>query len=56
MLGFEIVQIGLPLKSHDPLPRTSGFRTFARGKIMIFAREILDLIMGQLCLSAENQT
>ena len=46
LLGFGIVQIGLSLKSHDPSQRANGFLTLAGGTIIMFAREILDLITG----------
>ncbi len=44
LLGFGIVQIGLSLKSHDPSQRANGFLTLAGGVIIMFAKEILDLI------------
>lgn len=44
LLGFGIVQIGLSLKSHDPSQRANGFMTLAGGVIIMFAKEILDLI------------
>ena len=44
LLGFGIVQVGLSLKSHDPSQRANGFLTLAGGIIIIFAKEILDLI------------
>ena len=46
LLGFGIVQIGLSLKSHDPSQRANGFLTLAGGTIIMFAKEILDLITG----------
>lgn len=46
LLGFGIVQIGLSLKSHDPSQRANGFLTLAGGVIIMFAKEILDLITG----------
>ena len=46
LLGFGIVQIGLSLKSHDPSQRANGFLTLAGGVIIMFSKEILDLIMG----------
>ena len=46
ILGFGIVQIGLSLKSHDPSQRANGFLTFFGGVIIMFAKEILDLITG----------
>lgn len=46
ILAFGIVQIGLSLKSQDPSQRANGFMTFFGGVIIMFAREILDLITG----------
>ena len=46
LLGFGIVQIGLSLKSHDPSQRANGFLTLAGGVIIMFSKEILDLIVG----------
>jgi hypothetical protein len=46
LLGFGIVQVGLSLKSHDPSQRANGFLTLAGGIIIVFAKEILNLITG----------
>lgn len=46
LLGFGIVQIGLSLKSHDPSQRANGFLILAGGVIIMFSKEILDLITG----------
>jgi len=46
LLGFGIVQIGMSLKSHDPSQRSNGFMTFFGGLLIMFAREILNLITG----------
>ena len=46
LLGFGIEQIGFSLKSHDPSQRANGFLTLAGGVIIMFAKEILDLITG----------
>lgn len=46
LLGFGIVQIGLSLKSHDSSQRANGFLTLAGGVIIMFSKEILDLITG----------
>lgn len=46
ILGFGIVQVGLSLKSHDPSQRANGFLTLAGGVVIIFAKEILDVIIG----------
>ena len=45
LLGFGIVQIGLSLKGHDPSQRANGFMTLAGGVIIMFSKEILDLIV-----------
>lgn len=45
LLGFGVVQIGLSLKGHDPSQRANGFMTLAGGVIIMFAKEILDLIV-----------
>jgi len=44
LLGFGVVQVGLSLKSHDPSQRANGFLTLAGGIIIMFTKEILDLI------------
>lgn len=44
LLGFGVVQIGLSLKGHDPSQRANGFMTLAGGVVIMFAKEILDLI------------
>lgn len=46
LLGFGIVQVGLSLKSHDPSQRANGFMTVAGGIIIVFAKEILNIIIG----------
>lgn len=46
ILGFGIVQVGLSLKSNDPSQRANGFLSLAGGIIIMFAREILNLITG----------
>ena len=46
LVGFAIVQIGMSLKSHDPSQRANGFLTFFGGVIIMFAKEILNLITG----------
>ena len=43
---FDIVQVGLSLKSHDPSQRANGFLTLAGGVIITFAKEILDMIVA----------
>jgi len=46
ILAFGIVQIGLSMKSHDPSQRANGFLTFFGGVIIMFAKEILNMITG----------
>ncbi len=46
LVGFGIVQIGMSLKSHDPSQRSNGFLTFFGGVVIMFAKEILNLITG----------
>lgn len=46
LLGWGIVQVGLSLQSHDPSQRSNGFLTLAGGIIIVFAKEILNLIIG----------
>jgi len=44
--GFGFVELGLSLKSHDPSQRANGFLSVGAGVIIMFAKEILDLITG----------
>jgi hypothetical protein len=46
LLGFGIVQAGLPFKSHDSSQRANGFLTLSGGIIITFTKEILALIGG----------
>ena len=46
LLGFGILQLGLSFKSHDPSQRANGMLTVAGGLIIVFTKEILDLITG----------
>ena len=46
LLGFGIVQVGMSLKSNDPSQRANGFLTLAGGTLIVFAKEILNLIVG----------
>ena len=46
LIRWDIVQIGLSLKSHDPSQRANGFLTLAGGVVITFAKEILTLITG----------
>ena len=47
LLGWGIVQVGISVQSHDPSQRSNGFLTLAGGVIVTFAKEILNLIVGQ---------
>ena len=40
------MQVGLSLKSHDPSQRGNGFLTVAGGIIIVFTKEILNMIVG----------
>ena len=44
MSGFGIVQFGLSFKSHDGSQRANGIMCVAGGIIIMFAKEILNLI------------
>ncbi len=46
LLGFGILQLGLSLKSHDPSQRANGMLTVAGGIVIVFTKEILNLITG----------
>ena len=46
LLGFGILQMGLSFKSHDPSQRANGMLTVAGGLIIVFSKEILNLITG----------
>ena len=46
ILGFGVVQVGMSLKSHDPSQRANGIMTLAGGIVIIFAKEILNIITG----------
>lgn len=46
LLGLGIMQVGLSLKSHDPLQRANGFLTVAGGIIITFTKEMLNMIIG----------
>ena len=46
LLGFGILQVGLSLKSHDPSQRANGMLTVAGGIVIVFTKEILNLITG----------
>lgn len=46
LLGWGVVQLGLSLKGHDPQQRAQGVLTLSGGLIVMFAKEIIDLITG----------
>ena len=46
LVGFGIMQVGLSLKSHDPSQRANGIMTVAGGIVIMFAKEIMNLIVG----------
>lgn len=46
LTGFGILSVGLSFKSHDASQRAQGFLTIAGGIIILFAKEILNLITG----------
>ena len=46
LLGWGVVQVGMSFSSHDPSQRSNGFLTLAGGVVITFAKEILNLILG----------
>ena len=46
IVGYSIVQIGLSFTSHDASQRANGFLFFAGGVIIMFAKQILNMIAG----------
>lgn len=44
LLGYGVLQVGLSFQSHDPSQRSNGILTIAGGIIIVFTKEILDLI------------
>ena len=46
LLGYGILQVGLSFQSHDPSQRSNGILTIAGGIIIVFTKQILDLITG----------
>ena len=46
LLGYGILQVGLSFQSHDPSQRSNGILTIAGGIIIVFTKEILELITG----------
>jgi hypothetical protein len=47
LLGFGILQVGLSLKSHDPSQKANGMLTCTGGILIVFTKEILNLITGK---------
>lgn len=45
LVGYGIFQIGMSLKTHDPSQKSDGLFFFAGGLIIMFIKEILDLIL-----------
>lgn len=45
---FAIVNIGISIKSHDPSQRANALLTLAGGLLILFSKQILDLITGGL--------
>lgn len=46
ILGFGVVQIGLAFKSNDPTQKANGMLTVGGGIVIVFVKEILNLITG----------
>ena len=46
LLGYGILQVGLSFQSHDPSQRSNGILTISGGIIIVFTKEILNLITG----------
>ena len=46
LLGYGILQVGLSFQSHDPSQRSNGILTIAGGVVIVFTKEILNLITG----------
>ncbi|MBP5718705.1 MAG: formate hydrogenlyase [Abditibacteriota bacterium] len=46
LLGYGILQVGLSFQSHDPSQRSNGILTIAGGIVIVFTKEILNLITG----------
>lgn len=44
--GWGIVQIGTSLKSHDATQRASGIWCLVGGVLIMFAKEVLNMITG----------
>ena len=46
IVGYAVVQIGLAFPSHDASQRVNGFLFLAGGVIIMFAKEIVNMIAG----------
>ncbi|MEG0912665.1 MAG: glutamyl-tRNA amidotransferase [Oscillospiraceae bacterium] len=44
--GFGILQVGMSISSHDATQRSTGFLSIAGGILIIFTKEILNIITG----------
>lgn len=47
LLGWGIVQVGMALKGHDASQRANGFWALGGGILIVFAREIIQIILGE---------
>ena len=44
--GWGVLQVGMSIQSHDPSQRTQGILCLVGGLLVMFAKDILDLITG----------
>ena len=44
--GWGVLQVGMSIQSHDPSQRTQGILCLVGGLLIMFAKDILDLITG----------
>lgn len=44
--GWGVLQVGMSVQSHDPSQRTQGILCLVGGLLIMFAKDILDLITG----------
>ncbi len=44
--GWGLVQVGLSIQSHDPSQRSNGVLSLVGGIIIIFVKEIINIITG----------
>lgn len=47
LVGYGIFQIGMSLKTHDPSQKSDGLFFFAGGLLIMFIKEILDLLLAE---------